>query len=292
MDYKSLKVLDTVIAYNNFQEAAYTLHMTQSAVSQRIKQLEVFYGEPLLVRTQPLHPTELGEKLLSLYKKVSLLEVDFEKSLSGSARSLKLSIAMNRDSIETWFQPIFSKLANPPLSLDIFSDDQEITLNYLKRGLVIGAVSTQSKPLIGCQSHFLGFMDYLLVASPEFKKNYFKTVSKEALLAAPAILFDNKDRLHEQYLKQFFKLSLNRTNCHLIPSVSCFKVAALNGLGYGLIPELDIKKELKSKLLINLLPKKPWRMTLYWHHFTIDNKTLNDFNKILIETARKKLSQT
>ena len=50
-DYRTLQALDAVIRERGFERAAQKLCITQSAVSQRIKQLENMFGQPLLVRT-------------------------------------------------------------------------------------------------------------------------------------------------------------------------------------------------------------------------------------------------
>ncbi len=52
-DYRTLQALDAVIRERGFERAAQKLCITQSAVSQRIKQLENMFGQPLLVRTVP-----------------------------------------------------------------------------------------------------------------------------------------------------------------------------------------------------------------------------------------------
>lgn len=57
-DYRTLQALDAVIRERGFERAAQKLCITQSAVSQRIKQLENMFGQPLLVRTVPPRPTE------------------------------------------------------------------------------------------------------------------------------------------------------------------------------------------------------------------------------------------
>lgn len=61
-DYRVLQALDAVIRERGFERAAQKLCITQSAVSQRIKQLEYLYGQPLLIRTVPPKPTEQGQK--------------------------------------------------------------------------------------------------------------------------------------------------------------------------------------------------------------------------------------
>ena len=60
-DYRTLQALDAVIRERGFERAAQKLCITQSAVSQRIKQLENMFGQPLLVRTVPPRPTEQGQ---------------------------------------------------------------------------------------------------------------------------------------------------------------------------------------------------------------------------------------
>lgn len=70
-DYRTLQALDAVIRERGFERAAQKLCITQSAVSQRIKQLENLFSQPLLVRTIPPRPTEQGQKLLALLHQAS-----------------------------------------------------------------------------------------------------------------------------------------------------------------------------------------------------------------------------
>ena len=79
-DYRTLQALDAVIRERGFERAAQKLCITQSAVSQRIKQLENMFGQPLLVRTVPPRPTEQGQKLLALLRQVELLEKELRST--------------------------------------------------------------------------------------------------------------------------------------------------------------------------------------------------------------------
>lgn len=100
-DYRTLQALDAVIRERGFERAAQKLCITQSAVSQRIKQLENMFGQPLLVRTVPPRPTEQGQKLLALLRQVELLEDEWLGDEQTGSTPLLLSLAVNADSLAT-----------------------------------------------------------------------------------------------------------------------------------------------------------------------------------------------
>lgn len=295
IDYKGLEALATVIQMNSFEVAANKLHITQPAVSQRIKSLENYFGMPLLQRTQPYQPTRHGELLLSHYRKTKILEDNIAQTFKKQIAASHLSIAINRDSMDTWFFYALQKLQIlNDTRLEIIAVDQEITINYFKKGLVSGCISTQEKPVSGCEIEFLGYMDYVLVATPEFQRRYFKNKlsAREKMLNAPAVIFDVNDYLHEHYLKKYFKIEGDLPPYHIAPSVKCFRSFALAGYGCALIPRLDIEDKLAAGQLVELYPKKIWRMPLYWHSWAIPSDSYQMFNETIIETARTYLAQT
>lgn len=290
LDYRGLHALYTIIQTQSFERAAQQLFITQSAVSQRIKSLENYYGQSLLIRTHPYRVTTFGEQLLGHYKRVSILEENLDVDLHQQTH--KISIAINRDSLETWFQQLYPSLKKiTPFTLEIISDDQEMTLNYLRSGLVAAALSTNSQPLTGCECVFLGYMDYVLVASPEFINHYFsnKKNSINNLLNAPAVLFDQKDLLHKQFLQRFFNCDQMPEQCHYIPSVAGFRHMVCNGYAYALIPKIDILKELQNGSLIEIYPKKIWDMPLYWHYWAIAGEPYKVLNDCIVNIAKKLL---
>lgn len=292
LDYRGLEALFTVIELQSFERAASKLHITQSAVSQRIKALEVQYGEPVLIRTLPYAPTKLGGNLLGHFKQISILEDSLENRIRPTTTTPHFSIALNRDSLETWFLEFIEKreiLKN--INLEVITDDQELTLDYFKKGLVSACVSTSSKEIVGSKAVFLGNMEYILVASPAFMKKYFaKGDIKKSLLNAPALKYDKNDRLHERYLEKFYNINTEEIIFQIIPSVKGFKKYALSGLGYGLLPKIDIMEELKTKHLLQL-SAKTWKIPLYWHYWSIALKHYKKFNDELIHHGNLRLSE-
>ncbi|MFY8016875.1 MAG: LysR family transcriptional regulator, partial [Inhella sp.] len=74
LDYAQLAALASVVSEGSFEAAARALHITPSALSQRIRQLEQRLGGVLVLRGKPCSITPLGEPLLRHAQQVALLE--------------------------------------------------------------------------------------------------------------------------------------------------------------------------------------------------------------------------
>jgi LysR family transcriptional regulator, chromosome initiation inhibitor len=293
LDYRGIEALYTVLELQGFEAAAQKLHITQSAISQRIKALETYYGQPILTRTLPYRATDLGKQLMGHFKQICLLEEDLERQIQKTTATPRLSIALNRDSLETWFLDLIENTETfKDVLLDIIADDQELTLDHLKNGLVSACLSTSEKEILGGRVQFLGNMEYALVASPSFAKQFFSNgTPKECLRNAPALKFDQNDKLHERYLEKFFNLDGRTLNYYVIPSVAGFKKLTIQGYGYALIPKIEIATELKRKQLIQLYPNKVWTIPLYWHYWAAQAAFYQKFNADIIHHATNKLKR-
>lgn len=292
-DYRNLHALDTVIRERGFERAALKLCITQSAVSQRVKQLENQFGQPLLVRTVPPRPTEQGQKLLALLHQVEMLEEMWLNNDNGGIAPLLLSIAINADSLATWLLPALKQvLADSPIRLNLQVEDETRTQERLRRGEVVGAISNQPKPLPGCLVDELGAMDYLFVSSPEFAARFFaQGVSRQTLLKAPAVAFDHLDDMHQAFLQQNFELSPGSVPCHIVYSSEAFVQLARQGSVCCMIPYLQIEKELNLGELVNLTPGLCQRRMLYWHRFAPESRLMRNVTDALIADGRKLLRQ-
>ncbi|MGV3739738.1 MAG: ArgP/LysG family DNA-binding transcriptional regulator [Gammaproteobacteria bacterium] len=294
LDYESISALAQVLETQSFQKAADKLCISQSAISQRIKGLENDYGEPILIRTHPYRATALGVLLLSHYERVRLLESAIQEELTTNAAQQPFSIAISRDSLEIWFEPVIEQLQIlfPNTLLKIIADDQELTLNYLKNGLVSACASSVQHPVSVGKTDFLGYLDYVLVATQEFYQKFFaEKQPQDAFAVAPTILFDHQDHLHAQYLEKFFNLAHLDFPFHKVPSVAGFKQFVCRGYAYALIPKLDVMQELQQGKLVHLYQDKVWEMPIYWHTWAIETKNYAAMNKTIIQTARSLLRQ-
>jgi len=273
LDYKLLQALSAVINEQSFEGAASSLFLTQSAVSQRIKQLEQQFAQPVLIRSQPLKATHIGKQLLRHYNQVVQLEADLLPHLLPESPSspLTLHIATNADSLATWLIPAIAPLIKRNLvEVNMLVEDEERTVERLKDGQSFGAISIQHTPIKGCQLTQLGELNYILVASPDFIAQYFVNgINPETLVKAPGVAFDHKDNMHIRFIHQHFNLSEGEYPLHTVRSSEAFVSMAKHGAAYCLIAELQIEQELANGELVHIFPEQKIVETLYWHHWIL-----------------------
>lgn len=293
LDYAHLRALSIVISEGGFDRAAKVLCITQSAVSQRIKQLEERVGQALVIRSTPVEATPTGKRLLRHYSQVQLLESELSVEMDADDPKLPtiVKIAVNADSLATWFLPALCEVfKRHQWLLELIVDDESYTHNLLKNGEAVGCVTTTKAPLAGCSSEYLGEMEYLCVATPEFIQAYFPiNITQASLEKAPAVVFSTKDKLHEKYLSKYFKMSPGSWREHKIPSSESFLDAIIQGLGYGLVGHLQAEPLLEKGVLVEITPGKRKRVPLYWQHWNIKAKQTTIVYRSLAVTAKQSL---
>ena len=108
-----------------------------------------------MVREKPCVATAAGIPLLRLAAQTALLEAEALAEMSGgSASATRIAIAVNADSMATWFTGVFSGL--PDVLFDMRIEDQDHSARLLREGVVMGAVTTERTPVSGCRVQPLG----------------------------------------------------------------------------------------------------------------------------------------
>src|ERR687893_1756685 len=207
LDLAQLRALDATVHGGTLEAAARALHVTPSAISQRLRALEVATGRILLVRTKPVRVTESGEAVLRLARQVALLTADVARELGSDTETggvpdavPTLPIAVNADSMATWVLPALAPLPGD-VCFDLYREDQAHTSALLRAGTVMAAVTADAEAVPGCTSPRLGGMRYRPMATPAFARRWFPVgPTAEALARAPVVVFDRKDDLQHRYL--------------------------------------------------------------------------------------------
>lgn len=294
LDYKLIEAFAKVVAEGGFERAAKVLFITQSAVSQRIRQLEDQSGQLLLTRTSPPQPTSAGRALLKHYQQVKLLEDGLTAELTASVEQgpTSLAIGINADSLASWFidsiQPLLRQFK---LLIDLRVDDQEQTHMFLRDGEVVGCISNEPKAMQGCRVEFLGVMNYRLLATPEFITCWFPGgLSLAAAEHAPAVIFNRKDRLHYRFLEKNLGGLPTSLPCHQIPAPEQFLQVIAYGFSYGMVPDWQSVALRNSGELQELLPGAAFPVELYWHSWNLQSEPLQTFSAQLVRGAQQLLA--
>jgi LysR family transcriptional regulator (chromosome initiation inhibitor) len=293
-DYRLVEAFAAVLAEQGFERAGQKLGLTQSAVSQRIRQLEAETGSVLIIRDSPPRPSPAGERLLRHFRQVRTLEDEARAELASepAGRFKRLVIGINADSLATWFlDACLPILADRDLCLDLRVDDQERTLRFLKSGEACACLSSRAASLTGCRSLRLGAMDYRLCASPAFRQRWFPGGFTAAAAArAPIFHFNHDDRLQIEALERCFGEAALRPPAHYLPSTERIFQAVLAGLGSCMIPVVQARTALADGRLVELAPPARVSVELYWHRWSLATAALDDFSRELVRQAAVLLS--
>ncbi|HTN31200.1 MAG TPA: HTH-type transcriptional regulator ArgP [Pseudomonas sp.] len=292
LDPRQTQAFRAVIECGSFEQAAARLHLTSPAISQRVRALESTLGTPLVVRSRPCRPTELGQRLLQYLRRAQLLEADLLAELAEQSDApLVVVAALNADSLGTWFFPALAEvLIRERVLLDLTVEDQDHTYSLLESGLAIGCISTESKPMRGCTAEPLGIMRYRLVASEAFRQRFFAHgLTRASARRAPVVAYTRKDRLQSAFLLERFGLPPGAYPTHHVPGAEPHYQAIRYGLGYGMVPELLIRDALASGEVLDLTPDAPCDVALYWHTWKVQSPRMEHLSRQIIEAAPRLL---
>ena len=270
VDYKLLIALAAVIEHAGFERAASNLGLSQSAVSQRIKLLEARLGTAVLVRSAPPQATAAGQRLLNHVQQVRLLERDLQADLpqmADAAGRTRLRVALNADSLATWWAAAVSAWCERErVLLDLQVEDQDVGLRRMRSGEVAACLCAAEQPVAGARSLLLGQMPYLAVASPAFVARHFpQGVAAADVARIPAVVFGPDDRLQHRFVQQLGVTG--EFDYHLCPSSEGFVRMLEAGVGWGMVPALQVTEELETGRLLQLLPGQTLEVPLYWHYW-------------------------
>lgn len=247
-DSRQLEALAAVVTEGSFDAAAQTLHVTPSAVSQRIRALENAAGSVLVRRARPVVATPSGQALLRLARQTELLgaEVAAELGAHGAgdppenpddgapARLVTVPLAVSADSLATWVMPALAQVEG--VTFDLHRADDSRTADLLREGVVMAAVTSQTAQVQGCRSTPLGTMRYRPACTRAFAARWFPHgPTAEALAAAPVVVFDRTDDLQDVYLRA--RAPGARPPRHHVPSTVEYEETIRLGLGWGMLLE-------------------------------------------------------
>ncbi|GEP40320.1 transcriptional regulator ArgP [Nocardioides psychrotolerans] len=279
-----LAALVAIIEHGTFDAAARHLHVTPSAVSQRIRALESAAGRVLVQRTTPCRPTEAGQTLLRLARQTRLLYDEARDALGDSPGvPLELAVAVSADSLATWFRPVMSRVATwPGTTLRLHVEDQAHTAALLRRGDVLAAVTSEPTPVQGCMVEPLGVLRYRPVAAPELAERW-RAGRGYDWARMPVVVFNEKDDLQHDLLAG---RGGPPSVVHRVPTSADFHEAVRRGLGWGMLPDPQALPDLAEGRVVSLLTRGQVDVPLFWQRWRLESLALGTLTDGVRAAAR------
>lgn len=251
-----LEAFFTVAQQQNFTKAAEILHVTQSALSQRIAKLEEELETTLFIRDRTtIRLTEYGEQVLRYCQLSQNAESELLKNLKNDRTDLAgvLRIAGFSSVNNSLLIPALNSLMsdNPRLSIQLMTRemrDLEPLLRSAQADYIITNQLTESSHL---ECLLLGYEENVLVRSKKHKdqKIYLN--------------HDENDPLTEMYFRKF-KLKLDSLNMRYLDDVYGLIEGVRNGYGLAVLP-LHLIENFKELEVIE--PAKVLKTPVYLVYF-------------------------
>ncbi|MCZ4578467.1 LysR family transcriptional regulator ArgP [Gordonia amicalis] len=296
---EGLRTLAAVLREGTFDAAASSLHVTPSAVSQRIKALESAVGRVVLRRTKPASATPDGEVLVRLARQWELLlaetraefvgEPDHDDAPVTARPRVHLPIATNADSLATWLLPVLARFHREhAVAVEVFRDDETRSGALLKSGDVLAAVTSEPLAVRGCALHSLGSMRYLPVATPEFIETWLPDgLDAEALSRAPMVQFDRNDHIQLNMVAALAGRAVDPPAAY-IPASTEYHRAVTLGIGWGAVPVVQIREALDDGR-VRMIADHHLDVPLYWQYWKLSSPLLQHLTDLVLAGAAEVL---
>jgi LysR family transcriptional regulator, chromosome initiation inhibitor len=271
LNQSQLDALVAIAEHGSFEAAARSLHITPSAVSQRIRALEATAGQVLISRGAPCRATAHGAWLVRLGRQTRLLYDEAGQALTGTG-PVELPVAVNADSLAAWFRDVLASVARwDGTALRLHVDDQAHSAELLRSGDVLAAVTSDPVAVQGCTVEPLGSLRYLPAAAPWFAEKWSGPAGPR-WEAMPVVVFNAKDDLQNELLRRYGVPGAPPV-VHQVPASADFYVAVRSGLGWGVLPEPQARADLDAGALVRLSADVV-DVPLYWQRWRLDSPRL------------------
>lgn len=289
MQDEHLQTLVAVADEGTFEAAARRLHITPSAVSQRIRALEAAVGAVVVQRSSPVRPTDAGEVLLRLGRQRAALEHEARAELGLTGEGVEnLAVAVNADSLATWFATALEAVAGwPGVALHLRVEDQAHSSAMLRSGAVVAAITSDPVAVQGCSVVPLGRMRYLPLCTPEFRERHRRGRAVD-LSGMPMVRFNERDDLQDELLRARDVVASGAV--HEVPSSESFVTAVAAGLGWGMVPVLQARDRLDRGELVRVVRDHVADVQLHWQAWRLRTERLQRLTDLVTEAARRGLS--
>lgn len=253
LNYHHLQYFWHVVKVGNLTKTAEKLHVSQSALSSQIKQLESSLECELFLRQgRKLVLTEMGNVAFSyaesIFSKGNELETLLRKGFESEVQSIHIGVlsTMSRNFIDSFVEPV---LANHAINLEITSADQATLLNLLSNhqlDLALTNINVRNSSQDVWESVLLNRQPVNIIghAGLDIKPNFSKR-------------YENYDWIlpsNENPIRAAFDglCALHNIEPNVIAEandMAMLRLLARDARGLTVMPEVVVKDELKNGIL-------------------------------------------
>ena len=253
----------------SFKEAATRLGVAPQAITRAIKELELFFGEPLFYRnTRQIRITDFGEQLASRARDaVSGVDALFAggarpaADLSGTVRITAPTVIGRR-----FLLPVLSQLAHdyPQISLDLRLSDtiSDVVEQQIDIGIRVGFLRDSS-----FIARAVTKIAFLAVGTPELIARVGKPTSVQALLDLPTVaLVDTSAGRRWPWYFASGQQFVPRATAFVTDDPEAELSLALSGVGFGQIADCLAMPYIREGRLVQVLKEHtppPWDLYIY-----------------------------
>lgn len=255
MQLESLKMFCDVVESGSFSRAAQLNHVTQSAVSQQIRALEVRYEQKLLSRSaRQVTPTPAGERLFRGSKEILSRFAEVEQEIREQGSEI-----VGTTTVSTIYSVGLHELSN--LQRGVLRSHPKVNLRLIYRrsdqvydDIILGHadIGVVAYPAPRAGVDVIPFReDKLALVCPSDHAFAAKSkVSLAAIASVPNLAFDREAPTRKAIDKLFRDRGLTFTPSMEMDNVETIKRGVEMGLGVAVLPQASVALEAKLGTLV------------------------------------------
>ncbi|MDP3561946.1 MAG: LysR family transcriptional regulator [Legionellaceae bacterium] len=263
-----LHAFQAIVKQGTVHAAASMIHLTQTAVTQRIKALEQKLGTTLFIRSRRgMELTPEGEALHRYCQQILELNGQLMADIQGSGvtTDIRMRIAgptsLMRSRIIPSCEPVMR--AFPGLRMSFIVDDATNIHHRLKSGEAELVILSPEHLFDELSSKTLYSEHYVLLCSSKWKSRTLHNIIQEERI----IDFEDDDRMTFNYLKTYNLFEHAKTERHFVNNTESLAYLITAGIGYGVLTKEFAKPYIERGEIMILNDAKTYehKIALAWY---------------------------
>lgn len=270
MNVETLKIFKDLIDTQSFTKAGEMNFVSQSAVSQHMKKLEIIFKTKLFLKKgDKLELTEIGRivynysseivaKYIEMFEKVNS---EFNSSITGKVRISSI-YSVGIYSLGEYIREFIS--LNPSIKIDLsYAEWNEVIERVIKGEADVGFVACKSICDHNISSLHLVDEELVLVAPPSYDVGDKKMVPLSYISSLKLVFFE-KGMPSRRYIEELLKKRRVKLNITMeLNNIDTIKAAVMSNTGFSILPLKSVVDDEKNGRLKVLRFEKPVFRSVY-----------------------------